>query len=532
MLLGISGCFPAPAPPTVLYVSATAADGGNGLTWESAFQRLDTALETAAETDSVAEIWVAAGSYRPTADADRSATFQLLNGVAIYGGFAGGETSRDERNSEANLTVLTGDLLGDDANGGSPAENSYHVVTASGTDETAILDGFTITAGNANESGNSSGAGILCDASDAQISNCRIVGNTAQNSGGGIIILDGNATLRACTIQGNVAVSNGGGISLVNAAPTIEDCAILENLALGNGGGMVVANAPATMRRCTFRDNSGVAGGAVYIGDAGAPEFDACSFTSNAAETDGGAVANVVNVQAQFTSCTFLQNSAARSGGAVINSVNANPTFLGCRFVGNSAASSGGAMFNFQSSPVLVNGAFSGNSAALGGAVGNRDAAAPTVTNCSFSGNSATSGGGVYNSFESSPVIVNCILWANTEIGGQLRTQQIRTESGTPVVNFTCIQDGWDGAGGEGIVAADPLFVAAAGADGAFGTEDDDMRLQAGSPCVDAGLNDVDVDPATEGVQPLPETDLLGTPRIRDGNADGTAAVDLGAYES
>lgn len=463
---------------------------------------------------------------------DRTATFQLLNAVAIYGGFAGGEVSREERDSETNRAILTGDLLGDDASGGSTAENSYHVVTASGVDNTAILDGFTITAGNANETGNSSGAGVLCDTSNAQISNCRIVGNTAQNSGGGIIILSGNPVLRTCTIQGNVAIANGGGISLVNAAPTIEDCTIQENLALGNGGGMVVANAPATVRGCTFLDNSGVAGGAVYIGDAGAPEFESCSFTSNAAETDGGAVANVVNVQARFTGCTFLQNSAARSGGAVINSVNASSMFLGCRFVGNSAASSGGAMFNFQSSPVVVNAAFSGNSAALGGAIGNRDGAAPTLTNCSFSGNSATSGGGVYNSFESSPVVVNCILWANTEVGGQLRMQQIRTESGTPVVNFTCIQDGWDGAGGQGIVAADPLFAAATGTDGAFGTEDDDLRLQSGSPCIDAGLNDVDLDPAAEGVQSLPETDLSGAPRIRDGNADGTAAVDLGAYES
>ncbi|MEP0847767.1 MAG: DUF1565 domain-containing protein, partial [Phycisphaerae bacterium] len=227
-LLGVSGCLPAPAPPTILYVSASASDQGDGLSWESAFQDLQDALSLAAETDSVEEIWVAAGSYRPSMAEDRTATFQLLNAVAIYGGFAGGEVSREERDSETNRAILTGDLLGDDASGGSTAENSYHVVTASGVDNTAILDGFTITAGNANETGNSSGAGVLCDTSNAQISNCRIVGNTAQNSGGGIIILSGNPVLRTCTIQGNVAIANGGGISLVNAAPTIEDCTIQE----------------------------------------------------------------------------------------------------------------------------------------------------------------------------------------------------------------------------------------------------------------------------------------------------------------
>ena len=114
---------------------------------------LQTALTSAVSGD---EIWVAAGTYKPTTGTDRSATFQLKNGVAIYGGFAGTETARDQRNPVANLTILSGDIDNNDSQ--TPiitdlttvtgnTTNSYHVVTgATG----ATLDGFTITAGNAN----------------------------------------------------------------------------------------------------------------------------------------------------------------------------------------------------------------------------------------------------------------------------------------------------------------------------------------------------------------------------------------------
>ncbi|GAB4527828.1 MAG: hypothetical protein Fur0018_13680 [Anaerolineales bacterium] len=111
------------------------------------------------------EIWVAAGVYYPdegagqTNDAPAS-TFTLQNGVAIYGGFAGTETALSQRDVAANVTVLSGDLAQDDTNtdGDNIAEttadiqgsNAYHVVTGSGTDNTAVLDGFTVTAGQAN----------------------------------------------------------------------------------------------------------------------------------------------------------------------------------------------------------------------------------------------------------------------------------------------------------------------------------------------------------------------------------------------
>ena len=89
------------------------------------------------------QIWVATGTYKPTTDTNRYATFQLESGVAIYGGFPVDGGAWETRDWEANLTTLSGDIGGiDDA-----TDNSYHVVTGSGVGATAVLDGFTIRGG-------------------------------------------------------------------------------------------------------------------------------------------------------------------------------------------------------------------------------------------------------------------------------------------------------------------------------------------------------------------------------------------------
>jgi len=166
----------------------------------------------------------------------------------------------------------------------------------------------------------------------------------------------------------------------------------------------------------------------------------------------------------------------------------------GCIFTRNSAVERGGAIQNYSSNP--------------------------TLDNCTFACNSADVGGGIYNHSDpwgtSSPMLSNCILWGNSDESGTGQDAQIRR--GSPVVNYSCVQ-GWTGdLGGVGNMGDDPLFADSQGPDGVPGTDDDDLRLQLGSPGIDAG--DPDVAPAPGG------TDLDGRPRILCGR------VDMGAYES
>ena len=152
LLLALAG-LPTLATAQV-FVNHAASGDNDGSSWANAHTDLQAAL---AEAEAGDEVWVAAGVYKPTDDEnDRSATFQLIDGVEIYGGFAGTETNREQRDWQANLTVLSGDIDNNDttdANGvvvdadDIQGDNSFNVVTGSETDDTAILDGFVITAG-------------------------------------------------------------------------------------------------------------------------------------------------------------------------------------------------------------------------------------------------------------------------------------------------------------------------------------------------------------------------------------------------
>src|SRR5436309_3275359 len=107
-----------PAWAAIRYVNAAATGANSGASWSDAYTDLQSAL---AATQSGDEIWVAAGTYKPTTGTDRTKSFVMKTGVGIYGGFTGSETARSQRNLTATTTTLSGEI---GATG--TYNNSYH----------------------------------------------------------------------------------------------------------------------------------------------------------------------------------------------------------------------------------------------------------------------------------------------------------------------------------------------------------------------------------------------------------------------
>ncbi|MHC4672542.1 MAG: right-handed parallel beta-helix repeat-containing protein, partial [Planctomycetota bacterium] len=266
-----------------IYVDDNATGANNGMSWADAFTELQSALAVATSGD---EIWVAAGTYTPDYDVntgmhtgDRIATFQLKNGVAIYGGLAGDEDpatfNLDDRDFVANETILSGDLNGDDAEVSDPmdllteptrAENSNHVVTGGGTDGTAILDGFTITAGNAVSfyPHYRGGGGMYNDNGNPTLTNCTISGNSSSYDGGGMYNDNGNPTLTNCSFSGNSSKHYGGGMSNnYDSSPTLTNCSFSGNSA-EYAGGMCKWSSRTTLTNCILWGNTATFGSQIY----------------------------------------------------------------------------------------------------------------------------------------------------------------------------------------------------------------------------------------------------------------------------
>jgi hypothetical protein len=294
-----------------IYVDVDATSGANdGTSWTDAYTDLQAALAEADAGSGPFEIWVAEGTYKP--GATRTATFQLLDGVALYGGFDGTETSRDQRNCVDHETILSGDLNGDDGPDWTDRDdNSNHVVTGTWADATAVLDGFTVRGGNAPyEADNRYGAGMLIwyDGSPT-VMHCSFTDNHADHQGGGMYNVGGSPMVVSCTFSGNKSNELGGGMANAGGSATVTDCTFSDNWALGFGGGM--SNGPvgssATVTRCTFFENRALGGGGMY-NFVCSPMVTNCTFSGNSAESGGGMYND--NASPTVTHCTFSGNTA------------------------------------------------------------------------------------------------------------------------------------------------------------------------------------------------------------------------------
>lgn len=138
LLVAIALANYAGASANIIYVNDDAAGKNDGSNWIDAYTNLQAALRAARAGD---QIWVAEGVYRPTEDDRRRTSFELVSGVAMYGGFCGDERVLDERDPKMRPTVLSGGI-GDSSR---RTDNSVHIVESVNTDDRTSLDGFVLS---------------------------------------------------------------------------------------------------------------------------------------------------------------------------------------------------------------------------------------------------------------------------------------------------------------------------------------------------------------------------------------------------
>ncbi len=332
----------------VVYV--TPGGTGDGSSWINATSDLQEAINT---YDS-SEVWVAAGTYTAqyfpafssSSDSldEKCKAFYMRNTVEIYGGFVGTETDRSQRDPKTNVTTLSGGYT------------QYHVIFNQGyyspIDTSAVLDGFTISGGNA---------------------------------------------------AFYYTHLNGGGMYNSGASPTIRNCRFYNNKAgatshPGAGGGMANVNiASPIIENCSFENNSAKSGAALYINDSSSPRIIKCQFLSNTGGTSGEGGAIKINANATSDSkpviknCVFKNNSSGDGGAIFTVYSKAKPLILNSVFYKNYAEHRGGAIYTLSSTNEMI------------------------IINCSFSENSAQETTGGIHCDVASPKIINTILWNNRQ---------------------------------------------------------------------------------------------------------------------
>ena len=557
----------------VIYVDGSAAGANNGSSWADAYTDLQDALSIASAGD---EIWIAEGVYTPSVIVDmqggdggpdpREATFQIPDGVMLYGGFAGGEASPEARNWEAHLTILSGDIDHNDLNadGNHIAENTaelvganaYHVIVTQIVSNTTGIDGIIVTAGYANNGGvpgahpNNYGGGWhdkngpQGTGSNLTIRNAKFKGNYAQGGGGALSLgfeykgyLSHELHMSHTQFSGNEA-HHGGALFIEETTVSMDSSLFVNNQALNPAPGA--------------GHGSGALGGAIYLrGSMG--QFHHCMFIQNSATAysteveaggRGGAIylyySAVMDIsdtprEVEFLNCGFFQNSVAGSdwaeGGAILTScykgvlqVDVN----GCVFGENTSTETGGAIANYadhlgsypggQIPSSIVNAV---NSTFYGNAAGERGGAIANYGHFLF---------GFVNMLETH--LVNCVLYGDEAgiEGAEIYQDYVAINE----VSYSDIEGsggsgpGWDaalGIDGGNNIEVNPNFVNAGdplGPDGIGGTSDDGLQLVGGIPAsaaVDGG-NDWAILLFPDGQEITGEARVIGD------------AIDMGAYET
>ena len=407
----------------ILYVDVAATGAGDGSSWTDAFTDLGDALRA---TIPYEEVWVAQGTYTP--GLVRSSHFLIPPEKEVYGGFSGNETDRAQRDPTSNPTILSGDIgISNDA-----SDNLFHVVIPS---QDSLLDGFTISGGNASENysddDRGKGAGLWADSSAFMVSNCIFNTNLAYQGGAGIYLKDANATFVSCVFTDNDAGStgSGGAAYLEDSNVSFQYCSFESNDAGFEAGAIRWDYSTGSMIDSNFTENRNTAsngGGCLYIKD-GSPSILRCRFVQNAtlANNYGGAI-KFENSSSSVSDSFFGSNlSSSSSGGAIAIDPTSSPTISNNEFNSNQASYGGALVTEGGASPVISSNLFVSNQATgSGGAFYIRSGSEPTFSSNEFRLNhSSNLGGAIF--IDSSDLSINGDIYQGNwaENGGAIATQ-------------------------------------------------------------------------------------------------------------
>ncbi len=532
----------------IIYVDQNATGLNNGNSWTNAYTDLQDGISRALSGD---QVWVAQGTYYPTDcnpcdNTDREAAFYIKPNTEVYGGFNATETALNQRDWDANPTILSADI----GISGDSTDNTYRVVIAKDATSKTIFDGFIVEEGNANVSFDFAfGGGMYIDAydggtGDIQVRNCTFRNNYATGGGGMAIycVLGGssNALIKNCTFEGNTAsleaFSTGAGVIM-----------------LGNSAAQITPRFVG----CTFRNNyCGNDGGGISATPSGTGTFlglevDSCLFENNETIDRGAGIwtrmSSFGEMEVVIKNSRFIGNVAGGQGGAIFSRSSfdnsSNDTIINCFFSQNQSTGTstnndgeGGAIFlrgsqNATRNQHIINCIFDQNYAEhRGGAIGSTSfffsegILNGKILNCTFYQNSTGGNGGAFHAEGSAGItdleLHNNIFWNNQADSVE---NELFNNGGNLLLSHNIIEGGIPDSltdGGNNL-DSDPQFL---------DPTNDDFRISFCSPAREAGTvsvlpnDNIDLDYDSLLSEPIP-IDIANQPRVVEDS------IDMGAHE-